>query len=196
MKLFLGYSTGFPKTHGFWSKIRFYATILRFKEKLRWYLESVRRAAWDHIYIIVKKKIWSIFKADPGPKPCRSGLWKPYEGITSDRAEIFTRYSWICILIMVVAPTRETFSRLFYSYRMSKNPRFLIENPVLGFHITFWRKTKVIFGISSSSCIRSYIKRVIFVKVNFGWNLAENDWYRFFTEKSSFRHSYYTLKKN
>ncbi len=85
--------------------------------------------------------------------------------ITSDRAQHFTRRSYICILLMVVAQTHETFPRLLS--RMSKNPRFLVENLILGIHITLWRKTKVMFEISSSSCIGPYIKRVIFVKVNF-----------------------------
>jgi hypothetical protein len=118
-----------------------------------------------YIYNSFERKFWPIFKAYPGPKSYHFGLCKRYKGIMCDRAEIFTRYSWIYTLVMVVAPTRETFPRLFY--RILKNPRFLIENPVLGFHITFCRKTKVIFGINSSSCIGPCIKRVIFVKVNF-----------------------------
>ena len=119
-----------------------------------------------YIYNSFQNNFLPVFKADSGPKPCRFGLWKPYEGVKSDRAVIFTRYSWICFLNMVVAWTRETFPRLFY--RIPKNRGFLVRNLVLGFNVTFWRKIKVIFGISSSSCIRPYIKRIIFVKVNFG----------------------------
>ena len=68
---------------------------------------------------------------------------------------------------MVVAPTRETFSRLFYSYRMSKNPRFLVENPILGMHITLWRKTKVIFWISALNYAEWCVAQHIFQKNNF-----------------------------
>jgi hypothetical protein len=84
----------------------------------------------------------------------------------SDRAQLFSRCSYICILLMVVAQTHEIFPRLFY--RIPKNPRSREGNPVLGTRVTLWRKTKEIFGISSSSCIGPDIKRAIFVKVNFG----------------------------
>ena len=86
--------------------------------------------------------------------------------MTSDRAKIFTRYSRLWILIIIVAWAREAFPGLFY--RTLKNARFLVWNPALGFCITFWRKTKVIFGISSSSCIRPCTKRAIFVEVTLG----------------------------
>jgi hypothetical protein len=51
---------------------------------------------------------------------------------------------------------------------MPKNPILRVGNPVLGTRVTLSRKTKEIFGISSSSCIGPYIKRAFFVKVNFG----------------------------
>jgi hypothetical protein len=73
----------------------------------------------------------------------------------SDWARISTRYFYVCIPLMVVVQTHETFPRLFY--RMPKNPRSLVGNPTFGILITLWRKTKVIFGISSSSCIELYI---------------------------------------
>ncbi len=73
------------------------------------------------------------FNGKPGPKPYRSLYSKRYKEKTFNRARIFTRYSYISILLMVVAKTHETFSRLFY--RMPKNSMSLVVNPALGTRI-------------------------------------------------------------
>jgi len=110
-----------------------------------------------------------IFTGKSGPNPYRSVYSKRYKGKTSDRAQIFTKCSYVRILLMVVAKTHETFPRLFYTISKNlkvwvKNPRFLITNSILGIHITLWRKTKVIFGISAFSYLEWYVAQHIFQK--------------------------------
>jgi hypothetical protein len=80
--------------------------------------------------------------------------------------QIFSRCFYICILLMVLAQTHEIFPRLFY--RMPNSPRSLVGNPALGTRVKLRRKIKVIFGISSSTSLGPYVKRVIFMKVKFG----------------------------
>jgi hypothetical protein len=74
------------------------------------------------------RKFWLTFTSKPDPKSYRSVYSKRYKGITSVRAQIFSRCSHICVLLMVIAKTHETFLRLVY--KMSKNLRFLVGNPV------------------------------------------------------------------
>ncbi len=118
----------------------------------------------------------------------------------SDRAEIFTTYSYICTLMMVIASTREIVSRLFCRFFKNhgfSNHRFLTENPVLDIHITLWRKTKVIFGISALNCIELYVAQQLFTKKFFlkkkGWGAHPAIFFRkiFFLGKS-----FYFLKND
>ncbi len=103
----------------------------------------------------------------------------------SDRARIFTKCSYIYILLMVIAKTDEIFSRLFY--QMPKNPRSLVGNLVLGIHITLWRKTRVIFEIRALNCVEWYKAQNIFKKKfleKMGWVLQAYFFKIFFLKKA------------
>jgi hypothetical protein len=104
---------------------------------------------WNRKKVIIGPKI--------GQKIGHTVFCECYKEFSSDWAQIFSNYSRMCDLSLIIA--RCWISEHRPSQWSPKKPGFCPEMASFEKMRTFWRKTKVIFGITSSSSIESYITR-------------------------------------
>ena len=92
---------------------------------------------------------------------------KRYGHLESDEAETFTEDAYWGTLLMIITPTLEIASRLCYGF--SGKLGFWTKTLIFFMHTALQKKTKVIFGISSSSCIEWYITKKFSRKLLFSY---------------------------
>jgi hypothetical protein len=100
-----------------------------------------------------KKK--SVSLPDKILKSSLSVFCKRATQFTSDWSQTFTNYSSMSDSSLTIARLRT--DELSRGYESPKNRGFCLQILIFANRPSFWCKSKVIFGISSSSCIESYI---------------------------------------
>ena len=98
-------------------------------------------------------------------KTCLSVYFKPSKQFTSNWSQTFANYSSMPGTPLTIAPFRaDGYSQCYGSLKnLSFCPRIVNFTST----DTFLRKTKVIFEISSSSCIGPYVVKAVFLKKKF-----------------------------
>ncbi len=79
-----------------------------------------------------------------------------------DLSQTFADYSFTSSSSMIIARLR--IDEHSWCYESSKNRGFCPQIPIFENRASFWSKTKMIFGISSSSCIQPCVIKSVFLK--------------------------------